>query len=104
MSGSGALILDGPGKVTMLGTNTYTGGTTISSGTLVGDTNNLLGNITNNAQLTFDQATSGTFTGTISGAGTVVKSGARSLAIANDQTATGPIDIQLDNSVRLAGR
>jgi len=34
-NGAGGLIITGPGSVTLSGTNTYTGGTTVSSGTLL---------------------------------------------------------------------
>ena len=43
------------------GTNTYTGGTTVSAGILQGSTTNLQGNILDNANVTFNQAAAGTY-------------------------------------------
>ena len=56
MSGSGGLLIDGTGTVTLSGTNNYTGGTTVTGGTLQGNTASLQGNITNNAAVIFNQA------------------------------------------------
>lgn len=61
------------GTLVLSGTNSYTGGTTISSGTLQGNTLSLQGAITDNATLTFDQTFSGNFTGAITGTGAVIK-------------------------------
>ena len=49
MSGSGSLTKSGAGTLILSGTNSYTGGTTVSAGTLQGDTTSLQGNILNNA-------------------------------------------------------
>ena len=51
------------------GANTYTGGTRIDAGTLLGDARSLQGAIMNNAALVFDQATDRPFEGTVFGAG-----------------------------------
>jgi hypothetical protein len=40
ISGSGDLVFDGPGRLSLTGTNTYTGATTISAGTLAINGNN----------------------------------------------------------------
>ena len=79
-SGNGGILaLDkiGAATLTLSGTNSYTGGTTISAGTLDGSTSALNGNITVNSPgtLTFDESglsgASGSFSGTVSGTGTV---------------------------------
>ena len=44
-----ALIKVGTGTLTLTGTNSYTGGTTVSGGILQGNTSSLQGNILNNA-------------------------------------------------------
>ena len=59
MSGNCSLTKSGAGAVTLSGNNTYSGGTTVSAGSLVGTTSSLQGNIVNNAAVTFSQATSG---------------------------------------------
>ena len=75
LSGAGALTKSGAGVVTLSGSNSHSGGTTISAGGLVGTTSSLVGAITNNAALTFDQSTDGTYAGVISGSGTLTKLG-----------------------------
>ncbi|WP_238149677.1 autotransporter-associated beta strand repeat-containing protein [Dyella jiangningensis] len=89
ISGSGALTKTGAGKVTLSGANTYAGGTTISAGILQGDTASLQGAITNNAELVFDQLGAGTFSGVISGSGSVTKQGVGTVALTGANTYTG---------------
>ena len=71
----GGLSLTDAGTLILSGTNSYSGGTTVSAGTLQGTTASLQGSITNNATMVFNQATDGTYAGTINGTGTVGKSG-----------------------------
>lgn len=77
ISGVGAVTVDNGATVTLRGTNSYTGGTSVLTGSLVGDTRSLQGSIavTGGANLTFNQNFNGFFDGTISGAGTMTKSG-----------------------------
>ncbi|WP_146119591.1 autotransporter domain-containing protein, partial [Phyllobacterium phragmitis] len=89
ISGSGALTKDGAGALTLTGANTYTGGTTISAGTLIGNATSLQGDIANNAALTFDQGTAGTFAGVISGTGALTKVGAGALTLTSANAYTG---------------
>ncbi len=69
ISGSGALVQSGAGTLTLTGANTYTGGTTVSAGTLAGNTTSLQGNIVDNAAVAFNQTGTGTYANTISGTG-----------------------------------
>jgi len=89
MSGTGSLFKSYAGNLTLAGTNTYSGGTTVSTGTLTGNTTSLQGNIANNAALAFDQASTGTYAGVISGSGSVTKIGAGNLTLAGANTYSG---------------
>ncbi len=89
ISGAGAVVKSGTGTLTLTGANSYTGGTTISAGTLVGSTSSLSGNIVNNAALTFDQASAGTYAGIVSGSGSLTKVGAGTLTLTGANTYTG---------------
>ncbi|HEY9133204.1 MAG TPA: autotransporter-associated beta strand repeat-containing protein, partial [Dyella sp.] len=81
ISGTGTLVKQGAATLTLTGVNSYSGGTTVSAGTLRGSTASLQGNIVDNATLAFDQASDGTFAGAISGIGTLVKLGAGTLIL-----------------------
>ena len=89
ISGSGGLIKAGAGTLVLTGANTYSGGTTITGGTLVGSTTSLQGDIANNAALIFDQATGGTFGGDVSGSGSLTKDGTGTLTLTGANTYTG---------------
>ncbi|MBT5901851.1 MAG: hypothetical protein HOH58_07055, partial [Opitutaceae bacterium] len=89
ISGSGAVTKTGSGAVTFAGANTYSGGTTISAGSLIGTTSSLQGDITNNAALTFNQSSNGTYADIISGTGSVTKSGSGNLTLSGTHTYTG---------------
>jgi len=81
LTGSNGLTKAGPGSLTLSGTNSYTGGTTVGSGTLTGTTNSLQGPITNNAAVAFDQATDGTYAGNMTGTGSLTKLGAGNVTL-----------------------
>lgn len=89
ISGSGSVQSRGQGSLTLSGTNSYTGGTTISTGTLIGNTQSLIGNIVDNATLIFDQSSNGTFAGNISGVGSLQSRGQASLTLAGLNSYTG---------------
>jgi autotransporter-associated beta strand protein len=88
-SGSGGLIFNGVGTTILTGANTYTGGTTVLSGVLQGNTTSLQGAIVNNSQVVFDQATEGTYSGVMSGTGSLVKQNTGTLILTGANTYTG---------------
>ena len=93
ISGSGSLAQLGAGTLTLTGNNTYTGGTTISSGTLQigngGTTGSVAGDILDNAALAFNRSDNITFGGVISGSGSMIQLGAGTLTLTGDNTFTG---------------
>ncbi|MFC0686641.1 autotransporter outer membrane beta-barrel domain-containing protein [Novosphingobium clariflavum] len=89
VSGSGMFAKTGFGTLTLTGANTYTGGTVVTGGTLAGDTSSLQGPILNTANVEFDQATAGAYSGSISGTGTLTKTGAGSLNLTGTSDYTG---------------
>ncbi|EAM5214682.1 autotransporter-associated beta strand repeat-containing protein [Salmonella enterica] len=89
ISGSGQVVKSGDETLTLSGSNTYTGGTLISDGTLVATSVDALGtgDVTNNATLELN--TGGDFTNNISGSGQVVKSGDETLTLSGANSYTG---------------
>ncbi|WP_188301929.1 autotransporter-associated beta strand repeat-containing protein, partial [Salmonella enterica] len=86
---SGQVVKSGDETLTLSGSNTYTGGTTINDGTLVATSVEALGSgdVTNDAVLALN--TGGDFTNNISGSGQVVKSGDETLTLSGSNTYTG---------------
>lgn len=97
ISGTGTLTKSGAGTLTLTGPNTYSGTTTISAGTLQigngGTSGSLSGDITNNSALIFDRSDAFSYGGTISGTGTLTKSGAGNLTLTGANTYTGATTI-----------
>ena len=87
--GPGSLTKAGSGTLVLTGANSYSGGTTILDGTLVGDTTSLQGDIVNHAALVFDQPFEGTFAGSISGTGWLLKENVGTLTLTGVNTYTG---------------
>ncbi|EAB6225412.1 TPA: autotransporter outer membrane beta-barrel domain-containing protein [Salmonella enterica] len=84
-----SLTKTGAGTLILNAENTYTGGTTISDGTLVANNVEALGtgNVTDNATLELN--TGGDFDNAISGSGQVVKSGDETLTLSGANSYTG---------------
>ncbi|MFM9024420.1 MAG: beta strand repeat-containing protein, partial [Planctomycetaceae bacterium] len=90
---SGAISKTGAGTVVLSGLNTYGGGVNVSAGTLMGTTDSLKGPIANSAALVFDQATTGTFSGVVSGTGSFATIGTGTVALTSPQSFTGPTTV-----------
>lgn len=98
ISGAATLTKDGGGMLTVTGEHDYTGGTTVSGGTLrLGDgvTNGKLASaIANESIVTFKPAPAGqSYGGKISGAGAVTKEGAGALTVVANSSYTGNISV-----------
>ena len=89
ISGTGALVKLGSGALVLGGTNTYSGGTTVSAGRLIGTTASLQGAIVNNGDVTVDQVANGSLGAVISGAGTLSKLGTGTVTVTSANTYTG---------------
>ena len=93
VSGANALTKVGAGTLILSGTNTYSGGTTISAGTLQigsgGTSGSITGNITDNAALKFNRSDAISYSGVISGSGTLEQAGSGTLTLSGDNQYTG---------------
>jgi autotransporter-associated beta strand protein len=91
---TGSLVKVGTGTLTLLGTgNSYSGGTTVSGGTLKGNAVSLKGSILNNSSVEFEQTVDGSYAGAMSGSGTLVKSGSSVLQLTGNNAFTGATTI-----------
>jgi autotransporter-associated beta strand protein len=94
LSGGGGVRKEGAGVLTLSGANSYSGGTTVTAGTLVGDAGSLQGDILNDAKLVFDQTVSGTFAGSITGSGTLFKAGSGTLLLSGLNSVSGGTSVE----------
>ena len=91
--GTGSLVKNGTKTQILLGTNTYSGGTTVSGGILQGHSLSLQGDILNNAEVVFDQNFTGTYAGTMSGTGVLTKEGTGTLILTGPNTYNGGTNV-----------
>ena len=89
ITGAGELTKTDDGTLVLTGTNDYSGGTNVFGGTLQGTTTSLQGDITDNASLVFDQSSTGTYAGDISGTGSLTKLGTGTVILAGSNNYTG---------------
>ncbi|MDJ5726823.1 fibronectin-binding autotransporter adhesin ShdA [Salmonella enterica] len=88
LSGSGSLVKTGTGELTLGGDNSYSGGTTITGGTLTADHADSLGTgaIANSGVLKVGE---GELKNTLSGSGSLVKTGTGELTLSGDNSYSG---------------
>ncbi|WP_197897466.1 fibronectin-binding autotransporter adhesin ShdA [Salmonella enterica] len=98
-SGSGSLMKTGTGELTLSGDNSYSGGTTITDGTLTADHADSLGTgaVANSGVL---QVGEGELENTLSGTGSLVKTGTGELTLNGDNDYSGGTTI--DDGVLIA--
>ncbi|MCS6319724.1 MAG: autotransporter-associated beta strand repeat-containing protein, partial [Nitrospira sp.] len=108
ISGTGSLIKAGSGTLTLTGTNSYSGATTVSDGTLAvgnGGSTGTLGNgvVTSNAALVFNRSgnvalsTMASNAGGIGGTGSVSATASGDLTIDRSISVGGPVTLTADN-------
>lgn len=93
LAGASGVIKTDLGALVLSGTNTYTGGTTISAGVLQlgtgGTTGSITGDVVDNGTLTFDRSDTLTFSGNISGSGKLVQAGSGATVLIGDNAVSG---------------
>jgi autotransporter-associated beta strand protein/T5SS/PEP-CTERM-associated repeat protein len=97
LDGSGSVTKAGAGTLTLTGANTYSGPTTISSGTLqIGDgstTGSITGDVVNNATLVFNRSDPLSYAGAITGSGALVQAGVGTLTLTGVSNYSGSTTI-----------
>src|SRR5690606_4178500 len=97
LTGGAGLDKTDLGTLILTGTNSYTGNTTVSFGTLQlgdgGTSGSIVGDVDVNGVLAFDRSDSLTFAGAISGGGAVNQIGGGILTLAGDNTYTGATNV-----------
>ncbi len=98
ISGTGSLIKSGTATLILTGSNTFTGVTTVGSGTLQignsGTTGSLTGNVINSGALVFKRSDSLTYSGAVSGTGSLTQSGTGTLILTGSNSYAGNTRIQ----------
>lgn len=109
LSGSGNLRQEGGGTLVLTGDSTFTGTTTIATGSLqVGDggaSGTLGGTVKiNNGSLIFNRATDSVFAGTLAGHGSVFKVGAARLALTGDSSGYAGLTVLSLGNLQVDGK
>ena len=89
ISGEGALIKTNANTLTLSGANSYSGGTLVSAGSLIGTTASLQGAIANNSVVVFDQSSIGSYNGVMSGTGSLSKTNSGTVTLTRTNTYSG---------------
>ncbi|HAL92990.1 MAG TPA: hypothetical protein DCM68_08215 [Verrucomicrobia bacterium] len=98
ISGAGGLTVNQNSLVVLSGSNTYNGGTEVEAGTLQigagGDTGSVAGHITNHAAVVFDRTGAASYSGILSGSGSLTKKGAGVLTLSGPNSFAGATYIE----------
>jgi autotransporter-associated beta strand protein len=94
ISGTGLVVKECAGTTILTGSNSYTGGTLVSAGTLQGNTQSLQGTIVDLGSLVFDESGDGTFRGTLVGTGSLTKTGDGTLRLTGNHGLLGLTTVQ----------
>jgi fibronectin-binding autotransporter adhesin len=106
IGGNGAVRVQGGGVVSFTGANSYTGGTTINSGTLQlgngGTSGSIVGDVVNNGAFVVNRSDTFTFGNTISGTGSFVQAGSGTTILTENHSYTGPTTVSA-GTLRVSG-
>jgi fibronectin-binding autotransporter adhesin len=95
ISGTGDVQKRGAGSLTLTGDNSYSGGTLIAQGTLIGSANSFgVSQIMNNGALVIDQPRDASFANAINGSGSFTKRGAGHLNLTGTSALAGSTTIE----------
>ncbi|NKJ22376.1 autotransporter-associated beta strand repeat-containing protein [Dyella sp. SG609] len=98
ISGAGNVVQQGSGATVLTAANTYTGGTTITAGTLQlgngGANGSILGDVVDNGTLAFNRSDIYTFGGLVSGTGGVTQLGNGTTVLTGTNTYKGATTVQ----------
>ncbi len=95
ISGTGDVQKRGAGSLTLTGANSYSGGTLIAQGTLIGSASSLgVSQIVNNGALVIDQPVDANFANAINGSGSFAKRGAGNLDLTGTSALAGATTIE----------
>lgn len=96
ISGTGALNKTGPGTLTLSGTSSdYSGGTTVSAGTLIATNGGATGTgtITNTSTFELDFAADSTLANTLAGSGALLKTGSGMATLTGPDSSAGTVTV-----------
>lgn len=103
IAGTGALNKIDAASLVLAADNTYTGGTTITSGVLQlgngGGNGSIVGDVANNGTLVFDRSDTYAFAGLISGSGALEQQGAGTTVLSAANSYTGPTGVRSGNLI-----
>jgi autotransporter-associated beta strand protein len=103
LSGSGTLAKTGAGTLVITGTSPFTGTLNVSAGTLAGNTTLGAVAISNSPTVRVDSGDEIAISGTLSGTGTLMKTGSGTLRIASANTFSGTLNVSAGEVVTTPG-
>lgn len=92
LTGESTLVKTDLGTLILTGANSYTGGTVVEAGTLIGNAGSIRGDLRNDARTVFDQTADAVFAGNVTGTGTTLKTGAGVLTLTGTSSAAWSVE------------
>lgn len=93
LSGDATLVKTDLGTLILAGANSYTGGTEVRGGTLIGTTTSIRGDIANAGRVEFDQAADAELDQDLSGEGVFAFAGGATFTLSGENTHTGGTEV-----------